>query len=122
MKLEKGVASFDEKELDWYKYKPVKEVVIDEFEEYTRYYADDDDIADLKFSEKTIKVLKQNSITHIEDLEYLNFEQLLSLKGMENDVLQEIVSVVNIKGSEHLRSLEHTVYNPSEYGTKKERR
>ena len=117
MKLEKGVATFDEKVVDWYKYRPTKKVVIDDDVELS-FYSDHDDIEELGFSEKTNKVLHRNSINCNEDLMCLDFEQILSLKGMEHDVLQEIVNIVNVKGSEQLRSLQNTVYSPSKYGHK----
>ena len=117
MKLEKGVASFDEKVVDWYKYKSNETVIIDGIE--LSVYAYKQDIDEYGFSEKTNKVLRHNSIHYNDDLVDLDFEQLLSLKGMEQDVLQEIVNKVNIKGSEQLRSLQNIVYSPSKYGFKK---
>ena len=117
MKLEKGVASFDEKVVDWYKYKSTKTVII--YDREYSFYAFKEDIDEYGFSEKTNEVLRHNSIYYNDDLVDLDFEQLLSLKGMEQDVLQEIVNKVNIKGSEQLRSLQNIVYTPSKYGFKK---
>lgn len=120
MTLEKGVATFDEKVVDWYKFKPTKVAFI--FDKEWSVYACGDDIDELGFSKKTNKVLYHNSIRYNDDLVDLDFEQLLSLKGMEQDVLQEIVNIVNIKGSEQLRSLQNIVYSPSKFGLKKTER